>query len=129
MIDRRLKIHLSAESVVAHFGDHLDDDSIAAFVEGCLEENESTHLISHLVQCASCRYATVQLVRLESQVDPEREAIPAESPGRMRSFLEDMAARFAPSFEEDTVFAYQAPKSDQAAESVSEEAPNKPKDD
>lgn len=128
LIDRRLKTRLSAEAVVAHFDDHLDDDSMAAFVEGRLEENESSSLISHLVQCSSCRYTTAQLVRLESQVDPESEATADESPGRMRSFIENLAARITPSFEEDAVFAYQNPEPDPAAESVSE-TPEKPADD
>ena len=129
LIDRRLKTRLVAEAVVAHFDDHLDEDAISAFVEGRLEEAESSSLISHLVQCSSCRYTTAQLVRLESQFDPEIEASAEESPGRVRSFIESLAARITPSFEEDAVFAYQNPEPDQAAESVSEEAPEKPEAD
>ena len=129
LIDRRLKTRLAAEAVVAHFDDHLDEDAISAFVEGRLEEAESSSLISHLVQCSSCRYTTGQLVRLESQFDPEIEASAEESPGRVRSFIESLAARVTPSFEEDAVFAYQNPEPDQAAESVSEEAPEKPAED
>lgn len=129
LIDRRLKTRLAAEAVVAHFDDHLDEDAISAFVEGRLEEAESSSLISHLVQCSSCRYTTAQLVRLESQFDPEIEASAEESPGRVRSFIESLAARITPSFEEDAVFAYQNPEPDQAAESVSEEAPEKPAED
>jgi hypothetical protein len=128
LIDRRLKTRLSAEAVGAHFGDHLDDDSMAAFVEGRLEENESSSLISHLVQCSSCRFTTAQLVRLESQVDPESEAPADAGPGRMRSFIESLAARITPSFEEDAVFAYQNPEPDPAAESVTE-APEKSRDE
>ena len=128
LIDRRLKTRLAAEAVSAHSDDHLDDDSMAAFVEGRLEENESSSLISHLVQCSSCRYTTAQLVRLESQVDPESEAAPDASPGRMRSFIESLAARITPSFEEDAVFAYQNPEPDQAVESGTE-APEKSTDE
>jgi hypothetical protein len=128
LIDRRLKTRLSAEVVSAHFDNHLDDDSMAAFVEGRLEGNESSSLISHLVQCSSCRYTTAQLVRLESQVDRESEATPDESPGRMRSFIENLAARITPSFEEDAVFAYQNPEPDRDVESGTE-APEKSTDD
>jgi hypothetical protein len=129
LIDRRLKTRLSAEAVVAHFDDHPDDDSIAAFVEGRLEDNESSPLISHLVQCSSCRYTTAQLVRLESQVDPESEATADESPGRMRSFIESLAARITPSSEEDVVFAYQNPDPDHDVESVTEASPEESADD
>jgi hypothetical protein len=125
LIDRRLKTRLAAEAVVAHFDDHLDEDSISAFVEGRLEEAESSSLISHLVQCSSCRYITAQLVRLESRVDSESEATAEEGPGRLRSFIDRLAAHLTPSFEEDAVFAYQDPEPDQDAESASEEAPKK----
>lgn len=125
LIARRLKARLSAEAVVAHFDDHLDDDSIAAFVEGRLDENESAPLISHLVQCSSCRHTTAQLVRLESQVESEGEGTHPESTGRMRSFIENLAARITPSFEEDAVFAYHNPEPDQSAESP----PEKPADE
>lgn len=129
LIDRRLKSRLSAEAVVAHFDDHLDDDSISAFVEGRLDENESSPLIAHLVQCSACRHTTAQLVRLESEVDTETEVTPDESPGRMRSFIENLAARITPSFEEDAVFAYQNPEPDKDPEAVDEALPAKPKDD
>jgi hypothetical protein len=129
LIDRRLKSRPAAEAVVAHSDNHLDEDAISAFVEGRLEEAESSSLISHLVQCSSCRYTTGQLVRLESGFDSEIEASAEESPGRVRSFIEGLAARITPSFEEDAVFAYQNPEPDEAAEPVSEEAPEKPAED
>jgi hypothetical protein len=116
LIDRRLKSRLAAEAVVAHSDDHFDEDAISAFVEGRLQEAESSSLISHLVQCSSCRDTTAQLVRLESDFDSEIEASAEESPGRVRSFIESLAARITPSFEEDAVFAYQNPEPDEAAE-------------
>jgi anti-sigma factor RsiW len=112
---------------VAHFDDHFDEDAISAFVEGRLEEAESSSLVSHLVQCASCRYTTAQLVRLESQLDSESEATAEEGPGRLRSFIDRVAAHLTPSFEEDAVFAYQDPEPDQDVESANEEVPQNPK--
>jgi hypothetical protein len=126
LIDRRLKTRLAAEAVVAHFDDHLDEDAISAFLEGRLEEAESSSLISHLVQCSPCRNTTAQLVRLESGFDSEIEAGAEESPGRVRTFIENLAARITPSFEEDAVFAYQNPEPDQAAETVNEQPSSKP---
>jgi hypothetical protein len=122
LIDRRLKSRLAAEAVVAHSDDHLDEDAISAFVEGRLEEAESSSLISHLVQCSSCRYTTAQLVRLESDFDSEIEAGAEDGPGRVRSFIESLAARITPSFEEDAVFAYQNPEPDEAAERTNDAA-------
>lgn len=129
LIDRRLRDRLSAEAVLAHFDEHLDDDSTSAFVEGCLNENESDPLIAHLVQCSACRHTTAQLVRLESELVAETEVTLDESPGRMRSFLENLAARITPSFEEDVVFAYQNPEPDEDPEAVDDKLPAKPKDD
>ncbi len=126
LIDRRLKTRLSAE-VMAHFDEHVDDDSISAFVEGRLDANESAPLISHLVQCSSCRNTTAQLVRLEFQVDQVSEPAGDESPGRMRSFIDSLSARITPSFEEDAVFAYQNPEPE-PTESAEEQPPEKLED-
>jgi hypothetical protein len=121
MIHERLKARLATGSPVLE--GHLDEDAICAFVEGRLEEAESSSVISHLVACASCRQTTAQLVRFDSQFDPENELTPLEeSPGRLRLLLDRLAARLAPSFEEDAVFAYQEPvaEPDQSAEVISE---------
>ena len=124
LIHQRLKTR--AESLPGPLEAHLDEDAICAFVEGRLEEAESAPVITHLVACAPCRHTTAQLIRLESQFDPEGEPIPAEGPGPVRSLLEYLAARVTPSFEEDVVFAYQDPEHDQNGELVGKEAPEKP---
>ena len=86
-------------------------------------------MISHLIACASCRQTTAQLVRLESQFDPETESTALEeNPGRVPSLLERLASRLAPSFEEDAVFAYQDPSADQSTEVVTESKPEKSED-
>jgi hypothetical protein len=127
MIDGRLKTRVPAE---AAFEVHLDEDSISAFVEGRLEESESAPVVSHLVACSFCRHTTAQLIRLESQFDALEEAPGSEGPGRVRQFLESLAARVTPSFEEDAVFAYQNPE-DHPGENVEQpaaEASAKPED-
>ncbi len=124
MIHERLKTRLPIESLSAD--SHLDEDAICAFVEGRLEEADSSPVISHLIACASCRQTTAQLVRLGSQFDPENElAALEESPGRVRLLLDRLASRLAPSFEEDAVFAYQDPlaEPDQGTEVVIESKP------
>lgn len=107
MIHQRLKTRLP-ESPPS--GNHLDEDAICAFVEGRLDEVESSPVVSHLIACTSCRYTTSQLIRLGSRFDPETESTPLdEGPGRVRVLLERLAARLTPSFEEDAVFAYHDP--------------------
>ena len=95
---------------------HLDEDALSAFVEGRLSETESSPLIQHLVACAYCRQATVQLVRLEAATIPSQplttQTVQEEEPGRIRRLLDDLASRVLPSHDEETVFAYHAPAED-----------------
>lgn len=98
----------------AALGPHLDEDALSAFVEGRLSEIESAPITSHLVSCNSCRRFTAQLIRLESEIGEREEAaspLPeAPEPGRIRSLLENLAARVLPV--SDEVFAYHAPAED-----------------
>lgn len=120
MIDVRLKARQAIESPAVH--EHLDEDAICAFVEGRLEEAESGTVIAHLIACASCRQTTAQLARFESQFDAEDALVTTdESQGRLRPFLDRLAARLAPSLDEDAVFAYHEP----AAEIDQDAKPNK----
>ena len=121
LIEQRLKTRGPVASSPEPVDAHLDEDAICAFVEGRLEEAESAPVITHLVACGPCRQTTAQLVRLESQFNPESDPTPVESTGPVRSLLEHLAARITPSFEEDVVFAYQDPEPVQHAEPVSEE--------
>ena len=124
MIHERLKARLATASPALE--GHLDEDAICAFVEGRLEEAESSPVISHLIACGPCRQTTAQLVRFDSEFAPENELTPLEeSPGRVRLLLDRLAARLAPSFEEDAVFAYQEPgaEPDQSAKVITESKP------
>jgi len=128
MIHQRLKARPATESPSS---EHLDEDSICAFVEGRLEEAEASPVISHLVGCSSCRQTTAQLIRFESQFDPEAESAASEkNTGSLSLLLERLASRLTPSFEEDAVFAYQDPSSepDPGTEVATESKPEKPED-
>ena len=128
LIHQRLKTRVPAESLPEPVDAHLDEDAICAFVEGRLEEAESAPVITHLVACAPCRQTTAQLIRLESQFNPESDPPPVESTGPVRSLLEHLASRITPSFEEDAVFAYQDPETDQNSKLVGEGTPEKPEE-
>lgn len=126
MIDQRLRNRAADESAAT--AGHIDEDAICAFVEGRLEDAEAAPVVSHLIVCASCRHATALLIRFESHFEAENDPTPVESPGRVRSLLERMAAGLTPSLEEDAVFAYQNPEPDQTPASVGEDIPDKPDD-
>ncbi|HVF86867.1 MAG TPA: hypothetical protein VM866_04725 [Pyrinomonadaceae bacterium] len=109
--------HLRRQALVAppiSVGNHLNEDALAAFVEGRLTQNESAPLVSHLVACAFCRRATAELVRLDAALGKiEGVQIPqSEEPGRVRRLLSDLAARVLPSSDGEVVFAYHAPAED-----------------
>lgn len=106
MIHQRLRSNNEVEVV----GDHPDEDTICAFIEGRLEEAASSEMVSHLIVCSSCRHITAQSTRLDSQITAEYDApVDEAGPGRLRTMLEGLAARVIPESQEDVVFAYQNP--------------------
>src|SRR2546425_8623104 len=105
---------------------HLDEDAMAAFVEGQLSENETQSIIIHLISCGSCRDFTARLIRLESSFAADDEStIVEEAPSRLRKFLAGLASQVIPSGGEDAVFAYQNP--DENVAKPAETTPDKPK--
>jgi hypothetical protein len=107
---------------------HLDEDAMAAFVEGLLGENETRSIITHLTSCGSCRDFTARLIRLESTFSPDEEStMVEETPSRLRRFLERFASQVMPASGEDAVFAYQNPDEnvEKPAESTSDESKEK----
>lgn len=108
-------------------GNHLDEDALAAFVEGSLTQSESAPCVTHLVACALCRRATAELIRLDSALGEADgpQTVEPEEPGRIRRLLDDLAARVLPSSDSEVVFAYHAPAEDFAE---AEEAEDKTDD-
>lgn len=47
-------------------GDHLDQDTIAAFTDGVLSERESAPVVSHLVDCSFCLHVSAEILRLSN---------------------------------------------------------------
>jgi len=125
LIAARLRARVQDESKSEPAG-HLDDDAIAVFVEGRLEEAESAAIVSHLVACPSCLHMTAQLIRLDPEIDDVSSAsMPAEEPGPLRRLFDRVAAGLIPSVGEDSVFAYReteepANKENQAADQKSD---------
>ncbi|MFS8087003.1 MAG: hypothetical protein ACMG6H_15325, partial [Acidobacteriota bacterium] len=99
--------------------------ALSAFVEGRLREDESTPIVSHLLDCGSCRSASARLIRLESFLTSDDDVtVPEQSPSRLRQLLDGLAAQIVPSSGEDAVFAYQNPDEEQKSEDN-----NKPRQD
>jgi hypothetical protein len=113
LIGERLKARLLKETVPDSEA-HPDDDSVNAFVEGRLDEEQSAALVSHFVHCGACLHLTAQLVRYRSATDEVGDAtMPEPETGPLRRFLDHLASGLTPASTEDTVFAYQ--EKDEAA--------------
>ncbi len=74
---------------------HLDEDSLAAFVEGNLSERESKPIVSHLVDCSFCRHVTAELVRLDLAFadEPVHTLAPENQPSKIADVLNNLLAR------------------------------------
>lgn len=108
MIAQRLKTVAAGELSEVPVQPHLDEDVIAAFVEGRLLDNECQPVLAHLAACGACRRASAQIVQLENQVDAEPGSDVAEEPGRLESLLSKFGS-LVPATGEEVVFAYQNP--------------------
>ncbi|PWT79529.1 MAG: hypothetical protein C5B44_06735 [Acidobacteria bacterium] len=107
---------------------HLDDDTVAAFLEARLTEEESGPVIAHLVACGSCRRLTAQLVSFDSNVDDSYvDTGEREDQGSLRQWFEDFKAGLSSSNEE--VFAYQNPPETEDSQSPTQEPPTPPDTD
>jgi hypothetical protein len=126
MIAQRLKIVAAAELSNVPVQPHLDEDVIAAFVEGRLLDNECQPILAHLAACGLCRRASAQMVQLENQVDAEPASETPEEPGRLESLLSKFGS-LVPTAGEDVVFAYQNPEEE--ASPTDESASRKPENE
>ena len=66
-----LAAYLTSRKEVPPPTPHLDQDILAAFSEGVLNERESGPIVSHLVDCSFCRHITAELVRLDLEFADE----------------------------------------------------------
>lgn len=126
IIAQRLKSVAASELSNAPTSSHVDEDLIAAFVEGRLTDTECKPVLSHLAACGLCRRTSAQFVQLENQVD-DVAADATEEPGRLEALLSRLRSA-VPSASEEVVFAYQNSEETRETEE-SDEAANKPNGD
>ena len=74
---------------------HLDEDSLTAFVEGNLSARESKPIVSHLVDCSFCRHVTAELVRLDLAFadEPVQAVVQESQPSRISEVLNNLVSR------------------------------------
>lgn len=125
IVAQRLKSFAASELSNVPAGSHVDEDVIAAFVEGRLTDIECKPIVSHLAACGLCRRASAQFVQLENQIDDEISPVTGdEEPGRLEALLSRLRSAI-PSANDEVVFAYENPPEDQQS-SGTESGPAEP---
>lgn len=94
LLDRYLNRQSAANNLSTQ-ENHLDEDSLTAFVEGNLSEREAKPMVSHLVDCSFCRHVTTELVKLDfAFADEQVHTVAAESqPSKISEVLNGLLAR------------------------------------
>lgn len=111
LVAQRLRSVAASELSNLPGGSHIDEDTIAAFVEGRLADAECKPVVSHLAACGLCRRLSAQFVQLENQIDDVSPAVIDEEPGRLEALLSRLSSA-VPSGGDEVVFAYEEPGED-----------------
>ncbi len=122
LIDRYLSSRTAPKVTT---GSHLDEDSLAAFVDGNLNARESGTIVSHLVDCGYCRNVTAELVRLDltfALADPAGNTAEPSEPSRISEVLSGLFSKIFGS-SDGAVFAHHEPD-----EKEEDRGKNNPKD-
>ena len=84
-----LAAYLTSRTDTPTSGIHLDQDTLAAFSEGLLNERESLPVVTHLADCSFCRHITAELVRLDLEFADEPISVRTEAsePTRISAVL------------------------------------------
>jgi hypothetical protein len=93
--------------------EHLDDDSLTAFIEGKISERESLAIVGHLVDCSFCLHVTGELARLSDAFAEDEVVITstAKEPTKVSEVLSGLLSRLFGN-NDGAVFAHQEDEKD-----------------
>jgi hypothetical protein len=96
---------------------HLDDDSLTAFIEGKISERESPKIIGHLINCSFCLHVTAELARLTDAFAEDEVTISAvtKEPTKVSEVLSGLLSRLFGA-NDGAVFAHQEEEKDKETE-------------
>ncbi len=105
VIDRYLKFRTAKSNTNDN---HLDEDSLTAFVEGKISERESTSLVKHLIDCTFCLNVTGELAKMNAAFAEGEVAValPTKEPVRVSEILGGILTRIFGS-NDGAVFAHE----------------------
>jgi hypothetical protein len=102
-------------------GPHLDEDALAAFTEGTVNEREAGPMITHLVDCSFCRHVTADLIRLNAEfADETIPAVPASEPAGISEVLSGLFSKIFGTTD-GAVFAHNEDEEEESSEDEEEE--------
>lgn len=98
---------------------HLDDDSLTAFIEGKISEREMPSMIKHLIDCSFCLHVTSELAKLNTALaeDEFTVAVPTKEPTKVADVLSGLLSRIFGA-NDGAVFAHQEDEKEENKESV-----------
>ena len=107
LFEQYLRLKISANDLTGE-DQHLDEDYLAAFVEGNLKQRETQPVVKHLVNCSFCRHKTTELVKLDLAFANEELKITVDEnqPSKVSEVLSGLLSRIFGNSEE-AVFAHQ----------------------
>jgi len=118
LLDRYFASRRTLKSSAAETSFHLDEDSLATFVEGTLSLRESGSVVDHLVDCRFCLHKTAELVRLDLELaDVNYVPLAEAQPVSISTVLSDLFSKIFGT-NDSAVFAHEEKKDDEDASSV-----------
>lgn len=120
-LQKLLARYLQIQSTTANSELHLDEDSLSSFVEGRLNQVESTNILSHLTRCSFCLHITSELAQLESEFADEKtpQIANARQPEKISEVLSGLLSKiFGTS--DSAVFAHQENKDEESKDNAEE---------
>ncbi|HEV7643564.1 MAG TPA: hypothetical protein VGO50_06410 [Pyrinomonadaceae bacterium] len=114
LLESYLRFRSSAAKDGIEAGSHLDEDGLAAFVDGNLTRRENESFIAHLVECSFCLHKTAELTELRSAFEEEvfEASSQAAEPVKVSEVLSNLFSRLFGS-SDGVVFAHEEKKEDQ----------------
>lgn len=112
LVDRYLRSQNSDNNTILP-GEHLNEDSLAAFTEGNLSEREAQPIVRHLVDCSFCRHVTTELIRLDLAFAEEAVQVTTveSQPSKISEVLSNLLGRIFGT-NDGAVFAHQEKEED-----------------
>lgn len=113
LLDRYLQFR-SINSKVGANDNHLDEDSLTAFVEGRISETETPVVLKHLIDCSFCLHITSELAKLNAEFSEEEFTFtePVKEPTKVADVLSGLLSRIFGTTD-GAVFAHQEQDKDE----------------